>query len=89
VTGNLVQIAGLNIWKSTNMPSGVTAMVLDSTLLGSIAFENLGGGYQGEYGDVESKRIRLEENDGWKIQARKVAVPMVQEPGAAVKITGV
>lgn len=89
VTGNLVQIAGLNIWKSNNLPPGVTAMVLDSTLLGSVARENLGGGYQGEYGDVESKRIRLDENDGWKIQARKVAVPMVQEPGAAVKITGV
>lgn len=89
VTGNLVSIAGLNIWKTTNMPPGVDAMVLDSTLLGSIARENLGGGYQGEYGDVESKQIRLEGQDGWKIQARKVAVPMVQEPGAAVKITNV
>lgn len=89
ITGNLVSIGGLNIRKSTNLPSGVDAMVADSTLLGSIARENLGGGYQGDYGDVESKRIRLDENDGWKIQARKVAVPMVQEPGAAVKITGV
>jgi len=89
ITGNLVSIGGLNIRKSTNLPAGVDAMVADSTLLGSIARENLGGGYQGDYGDVESKRIRLDENDGWKIQARKVAVPMVQEPGAAVKITGV
>jgi len=89
LTGNLVQIAGLNIWKTTNMPSGVNAMVLDNTMLGSIAYENLGGGYQGNAGELESKKIRLDENDGWKIQARKVAVPMVQEPGAAVKITGV
>jgi hypothetical protein len=89
LTGNLVQIAGLDIWKTTNMPAGVSAVVLDSSMLGSIAYEALGGGYQGSAGDVESKRIRLDENDGWKIQARKVAVPMVQEPGAAVKITGV
>jgi len=88
-TANMVQLGGLKIWKSTNLPSGVNAMVADSQVLGSVARENLGGGYEGDYGDVESKRIRLEENDGWKIQARKVAVPMVQEPGAAVKITGV
>lgn len=89
LTGNLVRIAGVSIWKTTNMPAGVSAMVLDSTQLGSIAYENLGGGYDGSPGDVESKRIRKDANDGWRIQARKVAVPMVQEPGAAVKITGV
>lgn len=88
LTGNLISLGGLTFLKTTNMPAGVTAMVLDSTMLGSIGYENLGGGYQGSPGDVESKRIRLEENDGWKIQARKVAVPMVQEPGAAVKLTG-
>jgi hypothetical protein len=37
---------------------------------------------------VQSKRIRLEQNDGWRIHGRRVAVPMVQEPGAGVKITG-
>jgi hypothetical protein len=89
LTGNLVRIAGLDIWKTTNMPSGVNGMVADSTMLGSVAFENLGGGYQGAAGDVESKTIRLEEQDGYKVQARKVAVPMVQEPGAAVKLTGI
>jgi hypothetical protein len=87
-TGNMVQIAGLDIWKTTNMPPGVSAMVVDSTQLGSIAYENLGGGYQGSPLDVESKNIRKDTQDGWRIQARKVAVPMVQEPAAAVKITG-
>ncbi|TFV83153.1 hypothetical protein [Blastococcus sp. CT_GayMR16] len=89
LTGNMVRIAGLEIWKTTNMPVGVDVLAADSTQLGSIAYENIGGGYDGTPGDVESKTIRDDKRDGWRIQARKIAVPMVQEPGAAVKITGV
>ncbi len=88
LTGRLVQIAGLNVWKTTNMPAGVDVMLLDSRLLGSIGWEDQGGGYQGSAKGVQTKRIRLEENDGWKIQGRRVGVPLVQEPGAAIKITG-
>lgn len=88
-TGNLVKIAGLDIWKSTNLPAGVDAMVIDATALGSVAYENIGGGYDGTPGELESKKFRKEGQDGWRIQARKIAVPMVQEPAAAVKITGV
>jgi len=88
---NMVRAAGLNIWQTTNMPTGVTALVADSTLLGSIGFERLGGGYNGDPSDplgIESKTWMTEKNDGWRIQARKIAVPIVQEPGAAVKLTG-
>jgi hypothetical protein len=88
ITGRLAVVAGLTILKTTNMPSGVDVMVLDSTQLGSIGWEDLGGGYQGSADDVQSKRYRLEGNDGWRVQGRRVGVPMVQEPGAAVKITG-
>lgn len=91
MTGNLVNIAGYNVWKTTRMPSGVDVMVLDTTQLGSIAFERQGGGYQGDAADpqgVESKIFRLEENDGVRIQARKVAEPVVTEPDAAAEITG-
>jgi len=87
LTGRLARIAGLNVWKTTNMPAGVDVMVLDSRQLGSIGWEDQGGGYMGTADGVQSKRIRLEENDGWKIQGRRVGVPIVQEPGAAVKIT--
>ena len=87
LTGRLARIAGLNIWKTTNMPSGVDVMLLDSRQLGSIGWEDQGGGYMGSADGVQSKRIRLEENDGWKIQGRRIGVPIVQEPGAAVKIT--
>jgi hypothetical protein len=89
VTGRLATVAGMNILKTTNMPSGVNVMLLDSRVLGSIGFEDLGGGYTGSADDVQSKRFRLETEDGWRIQARRVGVPLVQEPGAAVKLTGV
>lgn len=90
--GSILQIAGLSLMKTTNMPSGVSVLVADSTLLGSIGWEDLGGNYMGDPSDpldIESKRMRLDENDGWAIQVRKVGVPMVQEPNAAVKVTGV
>jgi hypothetical protein len=91
VTGNMIQLAGLTFLKSTNLPAGVNVMVLDSTVLGSIASERLGGpGWMGapDGDDVEVKVIPLDENDGFRIFCRKVAVPMVQEPGAAAKLTG-
>jgi hypothetical protein len=88
LTGRLARIAGLDVWKTTNMPAGVDVMLLDSRQLGSIGWEDQGGGYDGPANGVQSKRIRLEENDGWKIQGRRIGVPIVQEPGAAIKITG-
>jgi hypothetical protein len=94
LTGRVVRIAGLTIVKTNRLPAGVDVMVLDSTQLGSIAYERLGGGYQGDVADpvgVESKVLPLDggQRDGVRINARKVAVPMIQEPRAAVKVTGV
>lgn len=89
ITGRMIQVAGLTFLKTTNLPAGVNVMVLDSLQLGSIATERLGGpGWQGSPDTVESKLVPLDESDGWRLMARKVAVPMVQEPGAAAKITG-
>jgi len=88
LTGRLARIAGLDIFKTTNLPAGVEVMVLDSRQLGSIGWEDLGGGYQGPPDGVQSKRIRLEETDAWRIHGRRVGTAMVQEPGSAVKITG-
>ncbi|WP_158170969.1 phage major capsid protein [Rhodococcus sp. JT-3] len=89
LTGRMISIAGFNIVKTTNLPPSTDVMVLDSTQLGSIAFEDQGGGYTGKADGVQTKRFRKEEADGWRIQARKVGVPMVQEPMAALKVTGV
>jgi hypothetical protein len=91
-TGVVVEVAGLSLMKTTNMPTGVDVFVADTTQLGSIGWEDLGGGYMGDPAnplDVEFKRIRLDDSDGWKLQTRKTGVPMVQEPNAAVKVTGV
>jgi hypothetical protein len=90
---NSITLAGKTWLKTPNMPQGVSAIVLDSTMLGSLAFERLGGGYQGDPSDmasgVESKRYRLEDSDGVSVQARIVRAPMVQEPNAARVLTGV
>ncbi|WP_156759552.1 phage major capsid protein [Microbacterium karelineae] len=90
--GNVLEVAGLTLLKSTNLPTSTDVMVLDNTALGSIGFERLGGGYLGEVSDplgIETKQFRLEDRDGWQVQVRKSGVPMVQEPRAAVKVTGV
>jgi len=89
LTGNIVNFAGLQFLKSTNLPPTVDGMVLDSTQLGSIAYEEIGGGYTGSATGVQSKTYRKEGVDGVRIQARLVQVPMIAEPGAAVKLTGV
>ncbi|WOF23835.1 hypothetical protein N8K70_03905 [Microbacterium betulae] len=90
--GNVLQVAGLTLLKSTHLPANTEVLVLDSTALGSIGFEAVGGGYLGDPSDplgIETKQFRLEDRDGWQIQVRKNGVPIVQEPRAAVKVTGV
>lgn len=89
---NNIKIAGQTWVKTTNMPSGITVIALDSTMLGSMAYERLGGGYQGDPSDmasgVESKRIRDDETDSVAVQARIVRAPMVQEPNSARVVSG-
>jgi hypothetical protein len=89
---NALRIADKTWVKTTNMPSGVNCVVLDSRMLGSMAFERIGGGYQGDPSDmtsgVEVKRFREEGVDGVKVQARIVRAPMVQEPNSARIVTG-
>lgn len=92
VTGKLFQYAGLSFLKTNRMPAGTDVMMADSLQLGAIMWENQGGGYQGNPADVdgvESKVIRLDKRDGVRIQARKAQEPVLVEPGAAVKLTGV
>lgn len=89
---NNIQLANQTWLKTTNMPSGVTAIAADSTMLGSMAYERLGGGYQGDPADmasgVETKKYRVEDSDGVAVQARIVRAPMVQEPNSARIIQG-
>lgn len=92
VTGTLLSFAGLDFLKTNAMPAGVEVMLADTQQLGSIMWEDQGGGYNGSAGDVdgvESKVIRLDKRDGVRVQVRKVQEPVVSEPGAGVKLTGV
>lgn len=87
-TGNFPTIAGLTILPTPNIPGGSGAWLIDTSALGGIADEALGGGYA-KAGVVETKVLREDANDKWRLRARRVCVPYVTEPGAAIKITGV
>lgn len=92
-TGRFDMIAGLQIIRvpAANLPGGVgtNAWVLDSNQLGFIATEDLGGGYQSAGDLVETKVMRTEETDGFRVRARAIFVPVVTDPGAGIRITGV
>ncbi|ATO14680.1 hypothetical protein CO540_13280 [Micromonospora sp. WMMA2032] len=89
LTGNFPVIDGMRWLSSPNLPTANTALVLDSTQLGGMADENLGGpGYAGAAAGIETKSIRDDDRDKYKLRARRVTVPIVIEPGAARKITG-
>lgn len=87
-----VEIPGLTVRKSNGLPAGKDALLVDSRNLGSIMWEDQGGGYQGDASDVngvQSKVIRLDKQDGVRLQVRKTQEPVVTEVRAAVEITGV
>jgi hypothetical protein len=87
-TGEIEQVAGLTIIVSPAI-GAAGAMVLDSTQLGGMADEVDGApGYAVSDLAVQVKSIRLEGQDGYDLQGRRKTVPVVQEPGAAVKLTG-
>lgn len=87
-TGEFPVIGGLRILPTPNLPAA-GAWVLDSTMLGGIADESLGGGYAQVGMGVESKSMREEEEDKWRLRVRRVFTPYVMEPNSAVKITGI
>jgi hypothetical protein len=90
VTGTFPVIDGM-VWLPTpNLPVAGNVIIADHTQLGGMADEDLGGGYaQTGLLGVETKSIRDEDNDQWKLRVRRVTVPIVQEPASAWKVTGV
>lgn len=90
-SGEFVVVAGLLILPTPNLGLPKTALMVDTKQLGGMADEKLGGpGYVSTDGvGVEAKTIRDEDNEQYKIRARRVTVPVVLEPKAAYKITGV
>jgi hypothetical protein len=71
-----------------NLPSD-DVFLLDSTQLGSMADEiGVDPGYAVAEQAVQIKTILLDNKDAWDLQARRLTVPVVQETGAAIRITG-
>lgn len=93
-SGDLREIAGLRIMPTNNIPALSTykAFVVDSTMLGGLAYERL---ESPEYGGdpangVESwTRRDPAANDQWLVRGRRPVVPIIQEPQAAVALTGI
>jgi hypothetical protein len=92
ISGDQLTIAGLRILATNNLPVAGTVFVLDSTMLGGIGYERIPSPeYTGDPGSgVESwSRRDPSANDQWIVRGRRPVVPVVQEPNAAFKITGV
>lgn len=89
-TGQIPIVSGLRVLVSPHLPTANTALIVDSTTLGGMADENLGGpGYTGQMMGVQGKTIREDVQDRWRLRARRVTVPIVIEPGAGYVITGI
>lgn len=87
-----LEIPGLTVLASDDLPTGTNALLLDPQNLGAIMWEDQGGGYVGDASDVngvQSKVFRLDKQDGVRLQVRKTQEPVVTEARAAVEITGV
>jgi hypothetical protein len=88
-SGQLQKLGNLNLIISPNLPSQ-TAYMLDSLQLGGMADEVDGApGYAVSDLAVQIKSIRKDEQDAWDLQGRRKTVPVIQEPGAAVKLTNI
>jgi hypothetical protein len=83
-------ILGMTWVATPNIPTADVAIVADSEQLGGMADEDLGGpGYVDVVNGVQAKTIRDEDEDAYRIRTRRVTVPVVNEPAAARKITGI
>jgi hypothetical protein len=91
VSGTFATVAGMRFLPTPNLPTAGTVLVVDSTMLGGMADEDLGGpGYNGAGPlGVEGKSIRDEGKDQWRLRMRRVTVPVITEPAAGRTITGV
>jgi hypothetical protein len=87
-TGTIDQISNLTIVRSPNLPTN-DVWVIDSTQLGGMADEVDGApGYTVSDMAVQIQTEREADRDAWDMWGRRKTVPVVQEPGAAIRITG-
>lgn len=80
-SGMMGRISGINIMVSPNLPTAATALVLDRSVLGGIADEDNAG--------VNADSQYEKEIQSYRMWAWRTFTPYVNEPLAAVTITGV
>lgn len=88
-TGEMDRIGPYRILTTieANLPSD-DVLLFDSRQLGSMADETeVDPGYAQTDRGVQVKTIRVDKTDSFDIQARRLTVPVVQEPGAGIWIT--
>lgn len=86
------EIAGLEPLPTNNLPVANTVFVIDTAMLGGLGYERIPSPeYQGDPANGVESWIRRDPsaNDQWIVRGRRPVVPIVQEPGAGYKITGV
>lgn len=90
VTGQFAVIDGMRFLPTPNLPTAGTVLVVDSTMLGGMADEDLGGPGYANAGapGVDGKSIRDDENDLYRLRMRRITVPVVQEPASGFVLTG-
>jgi hypothetical protein len=91
-TGDVLSIAGLRILPTNNLPVAGNAFVVDSSMLGGLAYERIPSPeYTGDPANGVESMTRRDPaaNDQWIVRGRRPVVPIIQEPGAGFKITGV
>lgn len=90
LTGEFPVILGMRWLATPNLPTAGQVLVADSSMLGGMADENIGGpGYVNVDGmGVQTKTIREDNEDQWRLRARRITVPIINEPAAARVITG-
>ncbi|MGI5423066.1 hypothetical protein [Actinomadura luteofluorescens] len=89
-TGTIDVIDDLRVvtTSSSNLPSD-DVWVLDSTQLGGMADETeVDPGYTMAELGIQVQTMRVPKRDSFEMWARRITVPVIQEPSAAIKITG-
>ena len=90
-SGNLPTIAGLTL-APAKLPTGVDALVLDRRVFGYMGYERIPSPeYDGDpaTGIETWARRDPDANDSWLVRGRRPVVPIIDNPNAARKITGV
>lgn len=89
-TGQVDVIDDLNVvtTSTSNLPSD-DVWVLDSAQLGGMADETeVDPGYTVAELGVQVQTMRVPKRDSFEMWARRITVPVIQEPSSAIKITG-